>query len=184
MLKPLMLIKKLWNTPRMEPSSGGKSKTSFHKKKKNSTPKINLIDTNTNKQIPENSTADYINDYFVNVGKVPPPPPKKEPKLHRRGKQSRKKTTNKNTQTHKNFRNVQHNNIRRSHNQNQNPPPWSISTFTEEEVLRVISNVNINKSSGLHHISNTVLKSTLKILVEQMTHIFNLSMESCSIPKS
>ena len=41
-------------------------------KSKSSRSKIQLVSPDTNEHIPELDTADYINDYFTNVGKVDP----------------------------------------------------------------------------------------------------------------
>ena len=143
------------------------------KKSKNSNLKISLTDPATNEQIPEADTADFINDYFINIGRVTPP--------HNRQRNIRSCRKRVNTSyTPKNNRT----NDTHPSNDQAHAPPWSISTFTEEEVLKIVKDIDTNKSSGLQHISNTVLKSIFKILVEQITHIFNLSMKTGSFPNS
>ena len=39
-------------------------------KSKSSSSKIQLVDPDMNEQIPDTNTANYIKDYFINVGKV------------------------------------------------------------------------------------------------------------------
>ena len=56
--------------------------------------------------------------------------------------------------------------------------------FPEDEVLKLIQDINVNKSSGLTHLNNNSLKSVLKVLSSQITFIFNSSIETGYFPNS
>ena len=62
----------------------------------------------------------------------------------------------------------------------QQPLPF----FEEELVLEAVKLIETNKSSGLTHFNNSVLKSALKILITQLTYIFNLSTTNNIFPIS
>ena len=62
--------------------------------------------------------------------------------------------------------------------------PWSIPICSEDEVLKLIQDINVNKSSGLTHLNNKSLKSVLKVLSSQFTFIFNSSIETGYFPNS
>ena len=133
------------------------------KKTHQSRTKIQLTDCSTGNRVEDSDTAMFINDFFVNVGNfaIPHTAPKK------RGKKS-KKTAKRNG----------------SVLTQQTQPPWSLANFEEEEVLKVLKDIEVGKSSGLQHISNKVLKSVLKVLVTQITYILNLSVDTCIFPKA
>ena len=147
------------------------------KKVKGDKTKIQLIDEVTAVPIAETDKADYINEYFVNVGNPPAGSPLNQTKS----------STNKHSK-----------NARKTHKRRTNPhfpvspqppaqvdePLWTIPTFTEQEVIQVLQSIEPKKSSGLPHISNVALKPVLKILAEQMTFISNLSVKTQTFPES
>ena len=117
-------------------------------------------------KVTESDTASFINDFFVNVGNFTGVAKGTE----NRSKKHKKKKIGK---------------VKSRHSKSDpHPPLWSLNNFTETEVLKVIQNIETGKSSGLEHISNKVLKPVLKILIEKITHILNLSVETCTVPNS
>ena len=142
--------------------------------------KIQLICGKTKRPIPESETASYINDYFVNVGNFTTANKATNPNS----------TPAKNTNTKRGKRNKRTN--RRSSQsttyqaqlQSHSQPPWSLTDFTEDEVIEVIKTIEPTKSSGLLNINNNTLKSILKILAAQITQIFNVSIRTGSFPTS
>ena len=129
---------------------------------------IQLTSQDNNQDIPVYETADFINKYFINVGN----PPDQSPSSSTR--KSQLKTAPKTGARSK----------RTSRASVDPQPPWSLTKFTEDEFLKVVKNIEGNKSSGLEHLNNKVLKSILKVLVTQLRHIFNRSVESHSFPNN
>ena len=140
------------------------------KKAKSKKSQIQLISDVSKLDVPVSETADFINDYFINVGN----PPTQSHTLRRCKKsKSRSKPSAKKDRV-----------PGQQHPIDDTQPPWSLTKFTEEEVLKVIKDIEINKSSGIEHLNNRVLKSILKVLTSQLTFIFNSSIESHSYPNS
>ena len=133
--------------------------------------KICLVDATTNKQIPEAETAGYINNYFINVGNFA-----SNCKTNTQSKTSNKPKKSK--KTNKRGRQISTSTIIETQAQ------WSIPIFSEDDVSQLVCDINVNKSSGLLHINNKILKSILKVLLAQLTHIFNLSVETSIVPDS
>ena len=132
-------------------------------KSKSSSSKIQLVSPDTNEQIPELDTANY-------VGEVDPINLTKNCSSSK-NKSSHNKYTNKSRTIPQQVELGQE-------------PPWSLSKFSEDEVLRAVRDIDVHKSSGLKHINNAVLKSILKDLIEQLTFILNLSLSCGSFPNS
>ena len=147
-------------------------------KSKTKSSKIQLVNNSTNLEVPENDTANYINDYFVNVGNLPQKPnnttnlkkgPKHKPKTRTRDRASRRSK------------------LARKLMSNQAAPSdekWSIPIFTEGEVWDAVTHIETNKSSGIPHLRNSILKAVLKALLTQLTFILNLSIETALFPDS
>ena len=64
---------------------------------------------------------------------------------------------------------------------NTQPHPHLLA---EDTVLDAVKRIEISKSSGLPHYNNKILKSSLKVLIPQLTHIFNLSTKNSTFPAS
>ena len=60
---------------------------------------------------------------------------------------------------------------------------WSLADFQELEVFKVVQGINVSKSSGLDNISSFVVKDVFKILLTQVTYLFNLSVRTTIYPK-
>ena len=52
------------------------------------------------------------------------------------------------------------------------------------EVFKLVKDINVSKSSGLHNISSFIVKEAFAVLVEEVTHLFNLSISSSKFPKA
>ena len=52
--------------------------------------------------------------------------------------------------------------------------PYSQPQISEREVFRIIKSINVSKSSGLDHISSSVIKDAFEFLVPEIAHMYNL----------
>ena len=109
--------------------------------------------------------AHFINDYFINIGNMNK---QRDPNL----------SSNLPSQS-------------QSHDNVSTEPPdpcgtlledWFPDEFTVEEVLKVVKNINVSKSSGLQDISSFVVKEVFTILICQVTHMMNISVKSSTFP--
>ena len=130
-------------------------------KSKTTRTKIKLTDQTNSQTVPDDETANFINEFFINVGNSTDNVGNISSKPNKRCKQPRcaKKVT---PQSHK----------------------WSLGNFSEGETLETIKSIETNKSSGLTNINNKILKPVLKILLPQITHVFNTSVAPATFPDS
>ena len=59
---------------------------------------------------------------------------------------------------------------------------WHFSEILESDVYKVIKTINISKSSGIDNVSSLILKDAFTILLTQVTHLFNLTLKTCTFP--
>ena len=59
---------------------------------------------------------------------------------------------------------------------------WSFDRFTEKEVYKVVQDINTSKSSGIENISSFIIKEVFTVLIAEVTHLFNLSVECSTFP--
>ena len=59
---------------------------------------------------------------------------------------------------------------------------WGLDKFTIEEVLKVVREINVSKSSGLQTVSSFVIKEAFSVLAPQVTFMLNLSIETSTFP--
>ena len=59
---------------------------------------------------------------------------------------------------------------------------WSVSVFSQSEVLKAVKSINTSKSLGLTNISSFVIKEVFIILIPQITYLFNLSIRMSIFP--
>ena len=106
--------------------------------------------------VERHETAAFINDYFINVGKVPLDA--LQPIV---GEEDDDGPGTDGPSEFLEFQRV-----------------------TEREVYKFIKEINISKSSGLENISSFIIKETFKILLPKVTHLFNLSLTSSEFPQA
>ena len=98
--------------------------------------------------------AHFVNSYFINVGYVPP----EELQGNRKG-------------------DVCFSNLKLSEQGGWSPP-----SFLECELLKVVRDINVSKSSGLHNVSSHAIKEAFRALLPQVTFMMNLSLKTSSFP--
>ena len=106
------------------------------------------------KKVEKAEVATYINNYFINVGKLKPNQiPSAQVQL-----QQDKETVE------------------------ANPTVCSMEKVSEHEVWRIIKTINTSKSSGLENISSHVIKVAFEHLKPEITFMFNLSISTATFP--
>ena len=110
---------------------------------------INLIDQNE-VPIPNEQTADFINNFFVNIGE-----------------ELAEKFDPNDTPTFK-----------------QMDIMMDDITTNKEEIIKLCSNININKSSAIDYLSSRILKDTFTALVDTLVTCFNLSFSTGIFPNA
>ena len=113
-----------------------------------------MLRDGTNK-IDKDKVAHFINDYFINIGKVVEPGPSL-PLVGAGIQESRVAPM----------------------------AGWLPEEFTVKEVLKLVGGINISKSSGLTNISSYVLKILFTILAPQVTFMMNLSVKTAIFPEA
>ena len=63
------------------------------------------------------------------------------------------------------------------------PELFKLYEVTEEEVLKVVKDINVSKSSGMDDVSSFIVKEAFLILISKVTYMFNLSIQSSTFPK-
>ena len=116
-------------------------------------------------KLDENQVVDYINDFFINVGKV-----------------DRPLGTGEDPTLNLNALDGDSTYIQASPYLNDDIPSKCFDRLTESEVYRVVREVNISKSSGIENVSSFVLKEAFSALAAEVTHMFNLSLQNASFP--
>ena len=115
-------------------------------------------------RVPKEQVAHFINEYFINVGNFEPPPS---------GNQSETQVDMGETQ-------VDMGDDREA--DSEGPTLTYFSEVCEREVLRLVKDVNVSKSSGIDDVSSFILKEAFRVLVREVTHMFNLSVRTSSYP--
>ena len=116
--------------------------------------------TNNGVDIEHDATAQYINDFFVNVGNILPGP------------------VGENTNPTIRPKTPDPADSIIVHPQDA----YSFSAFTETEVYDQTKKLNTAKSSGIPDISATVVKLSLKMLNAEFTHLLNTSLSTSKFP--
>ena len=109
------------------------------------------------REVPYDKTAQYINGFFINVGKP-------------------KRTNVTDINQHVYMTDNPNPTV------NDPDPDFNFDPVTQAEVYNLTSKLNTRKSSGLTHMSPKVIKDSLLALNEQLTHIINTSLETSLFP--
>ena len=113
-----------------------------------------------NKRVGEEDTADYIQKFFINVGNAKNDGTKQNPRCNFSAGNSDPV--------------ISRNNLDNG----------SLQRVDNREVLRLVKNININKSSGIKDISSTVLKEAVITLITPLTYLYNQSLQKNTFPTS
>ena len=62
------------------------------------------------------------------------------------------------------------------------PQLESLSEVLEKDVFKIVKDINIAKSSGLGNISSFIVKEAFKILIPEVTYMYNLSIQTAVFP--
>ena len=62
--------------------------------------------------------------------------------------------------------------------------PCSLTEVTEREVFGVIRRINVSKSSGLDNINSNTIKIAFEHLITEVTHMYNLSIRTAKFPNT
>ena len=136
----------------------------FPGKSKSHTNKIRIKD-NSNVPVKEKNVPAYINDFFINIGS---------------------KIAEKNITAGNSVGNpgpvgpLLHNQVVQF---DQNDL-FELEQIKEVDVYKEVVNINIKKSSGLEEVNSRVMKEAFKALIPELTKIFNLSIQSTTVPNS
>ena len=60
--------------------------------------------------------------------------------------------------------------------------PEGFDRLREVNVHRIVKDINISKSSGLTNVSSFILKESFLSIIPELTHLFNLSLETATFP--
>ena len=107
-------------------------------------------------KVTKGKVAQFINDYFINVGnfQIPDPADRLTPD----------QASTQDDPAEHSFPNL--------------------NRVTESEVFKIVKDINVSKSSGLDDISSFVVKESFMILISEITHMYNISISSSKFPNS
>ena len=116
-------------------------------------------------KVGKDEVAGFINDYFINVGNT--------------GKHQINGNGNSDEVT-----DDHEDDIRDEITQHNDSLPKleNFNKLHEVNVLRVIKDINVSKSSGLNNISSFIVKEVFLAIIPEITHLFNLSLETSVFP--
>ena len=117
----------------------------------------------TNRGVPveKGATAQFINDFFINIGKAVSPTVGTYTPYHPKAANSSEVEVS---------------------DEEPLAESYSLSSFTETEVFKQVKALNITKSSGLSNISARVVRLSLKTLNTEFTHLLNTSITTNKFP--
>ena len=137
--------KKFWHTIRsVVPNNKGSSRQ-------------DILLKNEGKKLERSEVAHFINDFFINVGKVEST---EEPNVSDNARS------------------------RAGMEVDREEGGWVAEDFTVEEVLKLVKEINVSKSSGMQDISSFIIKEVFTILASQVTYMMNISIKSGIFPSA
>ena len=110
---------------------------------------------NNGKKLGKEEVAHFINDYFINVGNF---------KIPVTANQSLPEDD--------------------SDADADVPVLMNMEEVNEGEVLKIVNDINVSKSSGIENISSFAVKEALRVLISEITFTFNLSIKTSKFPKA
>ena len=116
-----------------------------------------ILLTHEGRKLPKDEVAQYVNDYFINIGKHP----------------------GGGTDIHED----QYSTAQDEDEEGVGEVKWAFREFNEAEVYKMVQSINIYKSSGLSNISSFIVKEAFSILVSQITFLFNLTIKTAVFPQ-
>ena len=131
-------------------------------------PKIAIVDEN-NEAIADENIADFMNDYFANLGDAkqsakqncpPSPPPPPPPQLN----------------------SLPYTDVNSEESSDHVTNQLHFLPVSKFEVEPLIKRINTSKSSGIAQLSSRLLKDSFHALCDKLTHLFNLSIKETIFP--
>ena len=112
------------------------------------------------RKVEKEDVAGFINDFFINVGNVSP--------------------------TEGADISIVEETVDQTWNDNvsvgDSPEINEFRRISKSEVHRVVKDINVSKSSGLTNISSFIIKEAFLAILPEVTHLFNLSLETSTFP--
>ena len=118
-----------------------------------SSPGQSILLKDKGEKVEKDQVASYINDFFINVGKVKTKPVN-VPGISTGGVALKPELTG-----------------------------WEFEQLTETRVYNVIKDINVAKSSGIDNVSSFVLKEAFTVLLPELTYLFKLSLTNSIFPQ-
>lgn len=69
-----------------------------------------------------------------------------------------------------------------NNNINHELPPFSLNTINPTDLLDIVKEINIHKSSGIRGLSSRILKDAMTIMSEEFTFLMNVSIYTGKVP--
>ena len=126
---------------------------------KKSTNNSDILLKNGPHKLEREKVAEFVNEYFIKVGKSTSPT----------------STTN---NAGGDGDEVGHGHV------GEREMDWKFGRILDREVLRVVKDINVSKSSGLDNVSSFVIKEAFTYLIPEVTYMYNLSVDSSIFPNA
>ena len=126
-----------------------------------SSQKAEILLKNGGSKIDKEDVAHFVNSYFVNVGNF------KLPDLS--------------TNDHSGPYGVT---LDQNADEEEGTGLEHLVEVREVEVFNVVKDINVSKSSGIEDVSSFVVKEAFKILITEVTHLYNLSIRTSTFPSA
>ena len=137
------------------------------KKGMSSSPKIS-ISGDDDKIIEESMIADYMNDYFAKTGSL--------------GSQTNKTPDRNSRPPTSPYSDTPRADDPNTYDKEEAGNAFDFEPISRIEVDRLISKINISKSSGITLLSSKLLKDSFQVLNDKLTYLFNLSIKQKVFP--
>ena len=142
------------------------------KKGNNIEPRISIVEEN-GRAVEENTLANFMNEYFANMGKLPQTTSKVP---------STDSTSFKTQNTQNKTQKIDPATPQFQPYHEEADKPFQFMPITRMEVERLLRKINISKSSGITFLSSKLLKDSFLALSDKLTYLFNLSLKQALFP--